>query len=309
MIADKQKEKSWGKSVVENLAVELQKEFPGMQGFSVQNLWYMRLFYIEYQNNVILQPLVGEISWTKHIQILTKCKNDNERLFYLVMTKKNNWTKNVLIHQIELKSYEKHLLSQNNFAETLDNNLKTEAALAVKDEYTFDFLELLNQHSEYELEQALLVNIRKFLIEMGNLFTFVSNQYRIEIDNDEFFIDLLLYHRALQCLVAIELKIDDFKPEYAGKMNFYLSALNDKVRLPHENPSIGIIVCRSKKRTLVEFALKDINKPIGVATYTLTENLPDNISKFFPTNQEFINRIEEFEKNLLAIANNKTNRL
>ncbi|MFD1140881.1 YhcG family protein [Larkinella insperata] len=292
LIVERQQQHGWGKSVVESLAKDLQTEFAGMTGFSVQNLWYMRQFFLEYSQSELLQPLVGEISWSKHLLIMARCKGEDERLFYIIQTKRNDWTKNVLIHQIEGGAYQRILASQQNFTQTLPKEQQKPAVLAVKDEYTFDFLELANEHSEYELEQALLANIRRFLIEMGGDFTFVGNQYRLELGGQEFFIDLLLFHRQLQCLIAVELKIDEFKPEFAGKMNFYLSVLNDRIKKPHENPSIGIIICKAKQRTIVEFALKDINKPIGVATYTLTPTLPDELSKFFPTNEQLIERVE-----------------
>lgn len=292
LIVERQQLHGWGKKIVESLAKDLQTEFAGMAGFSVQNLWYMRQFYIEYSQSELLQPLVGEISWSKHLLIMARCKNEDERLFYIVQTRRNDWTKQVLIHQIEGRSYQRTITSQQNFGETLPDVQLKLAVLALKDEYTFDFLELANQHSEYELEQALLANIRKFLIEMGGNFTFIGNQYRLELEGQEFFVDLLLFHRELQCLVAIELKIDEFKPEFAGKMNFYLSILNDRIRKSHEKPSIGIIICKAKQRTFVEFALRDVNKPIGVATYTLTPTLPQELSRFFPTNEQLIERVE-----------------
>lgn len=298
LIVEKQQQAGWGKSVVENLSRDLQQEFAGMSGLSVQNLWYMRQFYLEYHQSAILQPLVGEISWAKHLVIMGKCKDEHQRLYYTQMTKSNGWTKAQLIHQIENQAYQKTLLSQHNFQVTLPEKQLPAAALALKDEFTFDFLELTPNHSEYELEQALLANVRKFLTEMGGAFTFVGNQYRLEVEGNEYFIDLLLYHRALQSLVAIELKIDEFKPEYAGKVNFYLSLLNRLVKLPHENPSIGIIICKSKKRTVVEFALEDVNKPIGVATYTLTSTLPPDLASFFPSQEQLIERVEAVTKAL-----------
>ena len=230
-IAEKQSE-NWGKSVVATLSKELQKEFPKISGFSEANLWLMSQFYTEYQPVEILEPLVREISWSKHIAILKKCKNTQERQFYILATKKFGWTKNVLIHQIENKTFEKYLLNQTNFDRTLSENIKNQASLAVKDEYVFDFLELTDEHSEYELEQALIQNVRSFLLEIGHNFTFVGNQYRLAVGNKEYFIDLLLYHRQLQCLVAVELKIGEFLPEYKGKMEFYISVLNDTVKLP-----------------------------------------------------------------------------
>lgn len=304
LIVERQQQHGWGKNIVESLARDLQTEFVGMSGFSAQNLWYMRQFYVEYSQSEFLQPLVGEISWSKHLLILARCKNENERLFYIVQTKRNGWTKAVLTNQIENQTYQKTVINQQNFAETLPVTTLAKAVLALKDEYAFDFLELTNEHSEYELEQALLANVRKFLIEMGGDFTFIGNQYRLELSGREFFIDLLLFHRELQCLVAIELKIDEFKPEYAGKMNFYLSVLNDQVRKAHEKPSIGIIICKAKERTIVEFALRDVNKPIGVATYTLTPTLPQELSRFFPTNAQLIERVEAVTNALRTIKNN-----
>ena len=292
LIAERQQQAGWGKSVVATLADDLQREFAGMSGFSARNLWYMRDFYLEYSASEILQPLVAEISWAKHLLILSKCKDPHERLFYTQQTRRNNWTKAVLLHQLQAQAYQKTLTAQHNFDQTLPAARQAPATLALKDEYLFDFLELTPPHSEYELEQALLGNVRKFLSEMGGDFTFIGNQYRLELDGNEYFIDLLLYHRELQCLVAVELKIDEFRPEYAGKMNFYLSVLNQTVRKPHEQPSIGIIICQSKQRTVVEFALRDVNKPIGVATYTLTDTLPAELRPFFPSNAELVRRLD-----------------
>ena len=241
-ITEQQAALGWGKSVVENLSRDIQKEFPGIKGFGVSNMWDMARFYAEYRSNEILQPLVGEISWSKHIVILTKCKEMQQRQFYILSTKKYGWTKDVLINKIEAKTYENYLLGQSNFDTTLPEKIKSQAILALKDEYTFDLVGLSEEHSEYELEQAIIKNIRAFLMEFGPDFAFVGNQYRIEVDGKEYFIDLLLYNRRLQAMIAIELKIGEFLPEYKGKMEFYLNVLNDTVRLPHENPAIGIII-------------------------------------------------------------------
>jgi len=291
-IVAKQDKIGWGKAIVETLAKDLQKEFPGIQGFSSANLWRMRNFYLTYRTNEKLAPLVREISWTKNVIIMERCKDDIRREFYLKTTKKFGWTKDVLINQIEAVAFERFMANQTNFDKTVPEKYRHQAKLAVKDEYSFDFLELAEEHSEKELERALLENVRKFLIEMGGYFAFVGNQYRLEIDREEFFIDLLLYHRKLRCLVAIELKIGAFKPEYAGKMQFYLSALNDRVKLPDETPSIGIILCKDKSRTIVEYALKDTKKPIGVSTYRLTEKLPRELKKYLPSPEEMIERIK-----------------
>ncbi|MBU2615177.1 MAG: DUF1016 family protein, partial [Elusimicrobia bacterium] len=207
MIVSRQSDDTWGKSIVKKLAVDLQQEFTGIQGFSTQNLWRMRQFYLVYKSNTKLSPLVREIGWTHNVIILMHCKDPLEREFYIRMTKRMGWTKNVLIHQIENQSYEKTLLNQTNFNKALPEKIKNQAKLAVKDEYTFDFLELSEEHSEMELERALIAKINKFLVEMGGMFSFMGNQFRLEVDGDEFFIDILLYHRRLKCLVAIELKV------------------------------------------------------------------------------------------------------
>src|SRR3989344_4396350 len=292
-IVEKQNSAGWGKSIVENLANDLQKEFIGIKGFSSQNLWYMRQFYSEYRNNPKLQPMVGEISWAKNIAILSKCKNDLEREFYIKMTRKFGWTKNVLITNIENRSYEKYLLNQTNFEKTVPEKYAAQAKLAVKDEYTFDFLELGEEHSEKELENELVNKVRIFLSEMGGNFCFIGNQYKLEVDEEEYFIDLLLYHRKLKCIIAIELKIGKFKPEYAGKMQFYLSALNEKVKFEDENPSIGIIICREKRRTTVEYALRIANHPIGVSTYKITSLLPKNLLKYLPSEKEIAKKLDK----------------
>ena len=290
-IVEQQEKYSWGKAVVENLSQDLQKEYSGLKGFSVGNLWRMRNFYLQYYQNQKLAPMVREISWTKNIIIMEKCKDDLEKEFYLKMTNKFGWTKDVLIHQVEGKSYEKYLLNQTNFDQTFPERYKAQAKLAVKDDYTFDFLELGEEHSEKELELSLLNQVRYFLDELGDYFCFVGSQFKLEIDYDEYFIDLLLYHRKLGCLVAVELKIGSFKPEYAGKMQFYLSALDDKVKLEHEHASIGLIICKDKNRTTVEYALRDAKKPMGIATYKLTSTLPKNISKYLPSKKDIVRRL------------------
>jgi predicted nuclease of restriction endonuclease-like (RecB) superfamily len=295
LIVERQQEKTWGKAIVEQLAKDLRTEFTGISGFSARNIWRMRDFYLTYQSNEKLTPLVSEIGWTHNLIILEKCKDDLEREFYIRMTRKYGWTKNVLTHQIENQSYEKTLLNQTNFTETVPPSLRSQAKLAVRDEYTFDFLELGEEHSERELEQSLLLKIDTFLRQMGGMFAFVGSQYRLEVGDQEFFIDLLLYHRRLRCLIAIDLKVGRFQPEYVGKMQFYLAVLNDQARLEDENPSIGIILCKSKDKTIVEYALKDTAKPIGVATYQIVSTLPQELKGQLPTPEEIAKLLEEVE--------------
>ena len=252
-----QREQGWGKSVVGILSKELQKEFPGVQGFSIRNLWRMRTFFIEYSQNTILQPsvaelekqqestksallagevivppmvaqlnkqpkkaivppLVAEIGWSHNCIIIEKCKDPLQREFYIRMTKRYGWTKDVLINNIENRAFEKYLINQTNFDETVPEKYRLQAKLAVKDDYNFDFIEMGVEHSEAELEAGIIKNIRAFLIEMGGDFSFIGNQYHLDVAGDDYFIDVLLYHRRLRCLIVIELKIGELIPEYVG---------------------------------------------------------------------------------------------
>jgi len=293
MIVERQDVEGWGKAVVEQLAADLRTEFPGVGGFSASNLWRMKAFFEAYNGLEKLAPLVREIGWSHNLAILERCKDPLEREFYLRMTRKFGWSKNVLIHQIDNQSYEKSLLNQTNFDRALTPELRAQAKLAVKDEYTFDFLELGEEHSERELERALIARIEDFLRAMGGMFAFMGSQYRLEVDGKEFFIDLLLFHRRLRCLVAIELKVGEFLPEFVGKMQFYLAALDRQVRQEDENPSIGIILCKEKSRTIVEYALHDARKPIGVATYEITKTLPKALKGQLPSPKDIAHLLED----------------
>jgi len=290
-IFHQQQEKGWGKSIVEVLSGELKKEFPDVKGFSSANLWRMRNFYLSYRDLPILAPLVREISWTKNLLIMEKCKDVQEREFYIRMTKRYGWTKDVLANHIGNRSYEKYLLNQTNFDETLPEPYQGQAKLAVKDEYVFDFMEMGNMHSEYELKHGLVRHVREFLSEMGGMFAFIGSEYHLIVGGDSFYIDLLLFHRKLRCLVAVELKIGAFVPEYAGKMQFYLAALDEQERLEGENPAIGIIICREKNRTVVEYALRSANRPIGVATYRVLDALPEELRDMLPAPDEIEKRL------------------
>ena len=292
LIVERQTAGGWGSSAVETLARDIRAEFPGVSGFSAPNLWRMKRLYETYAANEKLSPLVREIGWTHNTVILDRCHDDLEREFYLRMSRRFGWTKNVLIHQIENRTYEKTLLNQTNFDAALPEPVRAQARLAVKDEYTFDFLELADEHSERQLEDALLANVEAFLREMGGLFTLIGSQYRIEIGDNEYFIDLLLFHRRLKCLVAVELKIGEFLPEYVGKMQFYLALLDERTRLPDESPSIGIILCKTKDRTIVEYALRESNKPIGVATYRIVSSLPAELHDDLPAPEQIAKLLE-----------------
>lgn len=292
LIVERQQTEGWGKAVVAQLAADLQAAFPGTCGFSASNLWRMKSFFETYSGAGKLAPLVREIGWSHNLIILERCGDAQEREFYLRMARKFGWSKNVLAHQIDNQSYEKSLLGQTNFDQTLTPALRAQAKLAVKDEYAFDFLELGQQHSERELERALITRIEDFLRAMGGMFAFMGSQYRLEVEGKEFFIDLLLFHRRLHALVAIELKIGEFEPEFVGKMQFYLAALDAQVRQEDENPSIGIILCKEKTRTIVEYALRDARKPIGVATYEITKTLPKKLKDQLPSPEAIAHLLE-----------------
>lgn len=292
IIHEKQGKSQWGTSIVEQLAKDLKNRFPSMKGFSSRNLWIMRDLYISYCNHEKLQTLSAEISWSHNVAILTKCQDRLEREFYIRMSKRNGWSYRALLNHIDNKAYEKMMSSQENFEANFPAKVSQDAKLSVKDEYVFDFLELGEEYSERELEKAVGRNIESFLREVGNAYTFVGSQYRLEVGGQEFIIDILLYHRKLKSLVAIELKRGAFIPEYVGKMQFYLAVLNDTVRLPDENPSIGIILCKEKNRMIVEYALKDSNKPINVASYKIVQQLPEELQNQLPT-QEQIEKLLE----------------
>lgn len=293
VIVARQREAGWGKSVVERLAEDLQTEFPGIGGFSARNIWRMREFYLAYHGNEKLTPLVAEIGWTHNLVIMEKCKDELEREFYLRMTRRLGWTKNVLAHQIENDTFEKTMLGQTNFEATLPEEVRNQARLAIKDEYTFDFLELGDEFGERQLEAAILARIEPFLREMGGVFSFIGSQYRMEVGGQEYFVDLLLHHRRLRCLVAVELKIGEFLPEYVGKIQFYFAALDDLVRMPDENPSVGIILCKAKNKTIVEYALKESGKPIGVGSYRVVSTLPDELKGQLPAPDQISKLMED----------------
>jgi len=293
LIVNRQADADHGTAIAEQLAADLRRELPGVSGYSRRNIFYMREFYLAYHDLPKVQPLVAQIGWSHNLAILQRCKDPQEREFYIRMTRKFGWSKNVLIHQIENQSYEKTLLGQTNFDKALTPKHRAQAKLAVKDEYTFDFLELSEEHSERELERALVSRIEGFLRSMGGMFAFVGSQFRLEVDGKEFFIDLLLFHRRLRCMVAVELKVGEFQPEFVGKMQFYLTALDRQVREKGENPSIGIILCKEKSRTIVEYALHQAKKPIGVAAYRIVKRLPKELKGQLPTPEEIAKLLED----------------
>ncbi|ODS22335.1 hypothetical protein AB835_14740 [Candidatus Endobugula sertula] len=283
-IIEKQEALGWGKSVVEQLAQDLKRTFEGRSGFSTQNLWYMRQFYQEYRDDTDLQQLVGEIPWGQNLTIMAKVKDRGARQYYLKTTIEMGWSRNVLIHQIESQAYERHQLAdkQHNFEKVLPQHLAEQADQAMKDVYMLDILSVEKTVLEAELESRMVAKVKDVMLELGYGFAFIGNQYRIVANDNEYFIDLLFSNRRLNALVAFELKVGRFKPEYAGKMNFYLNLLDDYVREPNENPSIGIILCKERDHFEVEYALRGIEKPVGVSGYEFTRKLPPELRYKLP---------------------------
>lgn len=237
---------------------------------------------MHFSNNTSLYSYEDSYSHICDCTFVQKCATCLSGEFYIRMTRKLGWTKNVLLHEIENQTYAKTLLNQTTFDRTVAAPTGKHAKLAVKGEYTFDFLDLGEEHSERELERGLISRVENFLREMGGLFAFVGSQYRLEVGTHEYFIDLVLFHRPLRCLVAVELKNCEFQPEHVGKMQFYLAALDDSARQEGENPAIGIILCRTKDRTVVEYALRESNKPTGVSRYLILSTLPANLMGQLP---------------------------
>ena len=235
----------------------------------------------------------GQITWYHNIALIEKLDNVSERKWYARKTTENGWSRNILVHQIESRLHLRIGEAQTNFARTLPPPQSELAQQISKDPYTFDFLDLGEEAQERDLERALIEHLRAFLLELGLGFAFVGSQYHLEVGGQDFYLDLLFYHFRLRCFVAIDLKIGDFQPEYAGKMNFYLSALDETLRGEHDQPSIGVILCRAKNRIIVEYALRDLSKPIGVSAYQLTQALPESLKGSLPT-------IEELEAELIG---------
>jgi predicted nuclease of restriction endonuclease-like (RecB) superfamily len=283
-IAKRQNSEGWGKSVVERLSRDMQRMYPEMTGFSARNLWDMLKFYEEYGADAKLRQLVAEIPWGQNLLIMAKTKEPAQREYYLRATAEMGWSRNVLLHQIKSDAFGRHVTAgkQHNFEKALPVHLAEQADKAMKDVYMLDFLGVTKPLLERELEQRMVTRIRDVMLEFGRGFAFIGNQYRVSSGKKDYFIDLLFFHRGLRCLVAVELKAGSFEPEHAGKMNFYLNLLDDHVRENDENPSIGLILCAERDHVDVEYALRGIDKPLGVAQYDLTKTLPPQLAKMLP---------------------------
>lgn len=286
MIIQEQQNQGWGDAIIDSLSQDLRQAFPDNKGFSRGNLYRMRIVHLSYKDeSKFVAQLVRQIPWGHNIVIVEKVKDSQARIYYLRAAIENGWSRNVLVHQIETDAYSRHVLTKKttNFTDALPIPLGDQANEMLKDPYIFDFIKLEDEAKEAEVERSLIIRLRDFLMELGKGFAFLGSQYRVEVGGEEFFIDLLFFHRGLRCLVALELKTGKFKPEYAGKMNFYLNALDDLVRMPAENPSIGIILCKSKNKAVAEYALRGVEKPIGVSEYQLTRKLPQDLQQQLPT--------------------------
>ncbi len=296
-IVAKQEELGWGRSVVEQMAKDLQEEFGKQSGFSSANLWRMRNFYLTYEDTPNLAQAVRDLPWSHNILILEKCKAPDEQKYYITNALKYGWSRNVLTHHIQNDLYRRDNVEhkQNNFTQTLPATSSEMAEEMMKSEYNLAFLGISKEAKERELESKIIENIKSFLLELGYGFSFVGSQYKVTLNNNEYFIDLLFFHRKLNALVAIELKVGKFKPEYAGKMNFYLNLLNDTVKMPHENPAIGIILCSDKDEIEVEYAIQNMNQPLGVSTYTIEPKLPSELEQYLPNSEE-IKKVFQNEK-------------
>ncbi|NEQ69984.1 MAG: DUF1016 domain-containing protein [Symploca sp. SIO2D2] len=290
-----QQQQGWGAKVINQLAKDLKQAFPEIKGFSPRNLKYMRAFAQAYPDEQFVQQAAAQIPWFHNCVLLDKVKDTVERQWYIQKTIEHGWSRSILVHKIEVKLYHRQGKAATNFERTLPKPQSGLAEQILKDPYNFDFLGLGDQARERELEKALLKHIRDFLLELGVGFAFVGNQYHLEVGGRDFWIDSLFYHYLLHCFVVIDLKVVEFEPEFSGKMSFYVSAVDDLLRQSEDNPTIGIILCKTKNQILVEYALRDVNKLIGVSTYQLQDALPENLQGSLPT-------IEQLEAELGAVS-------
>ena len=286
-ILARQREQGWGAKVIDRLSADLRRAFPDMKGFSARNLKYMRAFAEAWPDEQFVQQAAAQIPWFHNCVLLDKVKDPSERFWYVGRTLEAGWSRAVLEHQIGTGLYRRQGKAQTNFATTLPAPQSDLAQELTKDPYNFDFLMLRDDARERDLERAVTGPLRNFLLELGVGFSFVCSQYPLKVGEDDFYLDLLFYHLKLRCYVVIDLKMKEFQPEFAGKMNFYLTAIDELLRHPDDQPSIGIILCKSRQnRLVVEYALRDMAKPIGVAKYRLLEALPDQLKGSLPTLDE-----------------------
>ncbi len=293
-ISERQDNTDWGSKFIEQTAIELKNEFPEIKGFSRRNLYAIKQWYKFYSEKYQFVPqCVAQIPWGHNRLIISKIKNIAEAEFYCIETINNGWDRDTLEIQIEAQLFLKKGKAITNFQQTLPAAQSKLAMETLKDPYNFDFLELQNDALEKAIEDEIVKNITKFLLELGKGFAFLGRQYKIEISETDYFIDLLFYHLDLRCYIVIELKAGKFKPEYAGKLNFYLSAVDSQIKKTEDNKSIGILLCKKKDRIEAEYALRDINKPMGISEYRLTDAIPEEIKTKLPSIEELENKLSE----------------
>lgn len=285
--------KVWGNRFIESLAKDIKLAFPNAKGYSIRNLKYMAKFAATYPDRQFVQTVSAQIPWSHNLAILDKVKDSDQRIWYIKKTAENGWSHSVLIHQIESRLYERQAIAEkvSNFESRLPSPQSELAVQTMKDPYIFDFVPFKEDMIERDIERALVKDVTKLLLELGTGFAFLANQYCINVGGDDFYIDLLFYNLNLRCYVVIELKTGDFKPEYAGQLNFYLSAVDGILKTEQDNPSVGLLLCKSKNDLVAEYSLKDMSKPIGVSEYRITSDLPTELEKQLPS-------IEDIQKHI-----------
>lgn len=286
--------KEWGNRFIDNLAADLHMEFPNNKGYSVRNLKYMAKFARTYPDREFVQTVSAQIPWSHNVAILDKIKDPEERIWYIKKTAENGWSHSVLIHQIESGLYQRQVLVQkiSNFETRLPTPHSELAVQTMKDPYVFDFIPFREDMVERDIEDALVRDVTKLLLELGTGFAFLGNQYHLNVGGDDFYIDLLFYNLNLRSYVVIELKTGEFKPEYAGQLNFYLSAVDGMLKQQQDNPTIGLLLCKSKNNLVAEYSLKDMSKPIGVSEYRVTSSLPAELEAQLPSVEDIQKRIK-----------------
>ena len=291
----RQSGQGWGAKIIDRLASDLRHAFPELKGFSRRNLHYMRAFAAAYPEELFVQQVVAQLPWGHHVRLLDMVGDPPTRAWYLRQAIDHGWSRAILVHQIDVKLYDRQGKAQTNFTRTLPAAQSELAQQVLKDPYSFDFLSLGDDAHERDLERGLVAHIREFLLDLGVGFAFLGSQYRLDVGGRDYYIDLLFYHARLHCYVVIDLKVVEFDPAFAGTMNFYLSAVDDLLRTPLDQPSVGIILCKGKNTVVAEYALRDMTKPIGISAFDLAGVLPDEWRGSLPT-------VEDLEAELRALS-------
>ena len=286
--------KTWGSKFIDNLAADIKLSFPNTTGYSARNLKYMAKFAAMFEDAEIVQAVLAQLTWYHNMALMDKTQDTEQYVWYAQETIKNGWSRNVLVHQIESGLYERQAIAEkiSNFENRLASPQSELAVQTMKDPYIFDFIPFKEDMVERDIEQALVKDITKLLLELGTGFAFLGNQYHLNVGGDDFYVDLLFYNLNLRCYIVIELKTGEFKPEYAGQLNFYLSAVDGMLKKDNDNSSIGLLLCKSKNALVAEYALKDMSKPIGVSEYKITNSLPEGLSRQLPSVEDIQKRIK-----------------